>query len=150
MDCGKVHIFWKGHKNLRNLHSRFDWHYIGKIYSGDFATFCGLLRITELQLPVAEHSVDWLKLGWRRLLAIRSSRFVRYIFHKNMAKKMLRPAATVSEMKSMNFSLFSLKCWLKAKKSLTKPRTKFVSDSACCCFFFFSAPKSKSLPVIRK
>ena len=23
----KVHIFWGGHKMLRNLHRRFDWHY---------------------------------------------------------------------------------------------------------------------------
>ena len=27
---------------------RFDWHYIGQIYIGDFAKFCGLLRIYEL------------------------------------------------------------------------------------------------------
>ena len=45
---GKVHIFWEGHKSLRNLHRRFDWHYIGQIYDGDFTKFCGLLRIYEL------------------------------------------------------------------------------------------------------
>ena len=33
---------------MRNLHHRFDWHYIGQIYGGDFANFCGLLRIYEL------------------------------------------------------------------------------------------------------
>ena len=33
---------------LGNLHRRFDWHYIGQIYGGDFANFCGLLRICEL------------------------------------------------------------------------------------------------------
>ena len=27
----KVHIFWEGHKILRNLHHRFDCHYIGQI-----------------------------------------------------------------------------------------------------------------------
>ena len=27
---------------------RFDWHYKGQIYGGDFAKFCGLLRIYEL------------------------------------------------------------------------------------------------------
>ena len=27
---GKVHIFWEGHKILRNLHLTFDWHYIGQ------------------------------------------------------------------------------------------------------------------------
>ena len=26
----KVHIFWEGHKILRNIHLTFDWHYIGK------------------------------------------------------------------------------------------------------------------------
>ena len=46
----KVHIFWEGHKNLRNLHCRFGWHYIGQIYGGDFSKFCGLLRIYELYL----------------------------------------------------------------------------------------------------
>ena len=40
----KVHIFWEGHKILRNLHRRFD-HYF---YRGDFAKICGLLRIYEL------------------------------------------------------------------------------------------------------
>ena len=44
----KVHIFWEGHKMLRNLYRRFDLHYIGQIYGGDFSTFCGLLRICEL------------------------------------------------------------------------------------------------------
>ena len=44
----KVHIFWEGHKSLRNLHCRFDLHYIGQIYGGDFVKFCGLLRIYEL------------------------------------------------------------------------------------------------------
>ena len=33
----KVHIFWEGHKILRNLPRKFDWHYIGQIYGGDFA-----------------------------------------------------------------------------------------------------------------
>ena len=44
----KVHIFWEGHKILPNLHQLFDWHYIGQIIGGDFAKFCGLLRIYEL------------------------------------------------------------------------------------------------------
>ena len=30
---------------MRNLHRRFDWHYIRQIHGGDFAKFCGLLRI---------------------------------------------------------------------------------------------------------
>ena len=44
----KVHIFWEGHKILQNLHSTFDWHYMGQIYGGDVAKFCGLLRMYEL------------------------------------------------------------------------------------------------------
>ena len=27
-ECNKVHIFWEGHKILKNLHLTFDWHYI--------------------------------------------------------------------------------------------------------------------------
>ena len=44
----KVHIFWEGHKILRNLHRRFDRYNIGQVYGGDFAKICGLLRIYEL------------------------------------------------------------------------------------------------------
>ena len=33
---------------MRNVHHRFDHYYIGQIYGGDFAKFCGLLRIYEL------------------------------------------------------------------------------------------------------
>ena len=33
---------------MRNLHQLFDWQYIGQIICGDFAKFCGLLRIYEL------------------------------------------------------------------------------------------------------
>ena len=44
---GKVHIFWEGHKILRNLHRIFHRYYIGQIYGGDFAKIWGLLRIYE-------------------------------------------------------------------------------------------------------
>ena len=30
---------------MRNIHRRFDWYHIGQIYGGDFAKFCGLLKI---------------------------------------------------------------------------------------------------------
>ena len=46
----KVRIFWEGHKILWMLLRRFDWHYIGQIYGGDFAKFCGLLKVSELYL----------------------------------------------------------------------------------------------------
>ena len=39
----KVHIFWEGHKVLRNL-PRFFW----QIYGGDFTKISGLLRVYEL------------------------------------------------------------------------------------------------------
>ena len=41
----KVHIFWEGHKILRNIHLTFDWHNLGQKWNGDFAQFCGLLRM---------------------------------------------------------------------------------------------------------
>ena len=46
----KVHIFWEGHKILRNLHQLFDWKCIRQIIGGYFAKCCGLLRIYELFL----------------------------------------------------------------------------------------------------
>ena len=55
----KVHIFWEGHKILWNLHRRFDWHYIGQIYGGDFAKFCGLLRIYEVYYSLPLFCNDW-------------------------------------------------------------------------------------------
>ena len=44
----KVHIFWEGHQILRNLHQSFVLCIASQIISGDFAKFCGLLRIYEL------------------------------------------------------------------------------------------------------
>ena len=41
----KVHIFWEGHKILRNLHLTFDCVYCSQKKVGDFARFFGLLRI---------------------------------------------------------------------------------------------------------
>ena len=77
----KLHIFWEGHKILRNLHRRYDWHYTGQIYGGDLAKFCGLLRMYELYEIAKEIScqtkewhkglsenrqnlVLWLQLSW--------------------------------------------------------------------------------------
>ena len=48
----KVHIFWEGHKILRNLRRRFFLCSASQIYSGDFSKFCGLLRIYELYLKI--------------------------------------------------------------------------------------------------
>ena len=51
----KVHIFWEGHKILRNLHPRFVLCSASQIYSGDFVKFCGRLRIHELYLHSTHH-----------------------------------------------------------------------------------------------
>ena len=32
----------------KSPHQLFDWHYKGQVIGGDFAKFCGLLRIYEL------------------------------------------------------------------------------------------------------
>ena len=45
--------------NLQNLHCRFDWHYIGQIYGGDFEKFCSLLRIYELYTPLQHALVNY-------------------------------------------------------------------------------------------
>ena len=44
----KVHIFWEGHKILRNLHLTFDNSTYSQKLGEDFAIFCGLLIIYEL------------------------------------------------------------------------------------------------------
>ena len=46
----KAHTFWEGHKILRNLHHRFDWHYLGQIYGWVFTKFWDLLRMNKLYL----------------------------------------------------------------------------------------------------
>ena len=42
----------KATKFLQNLLQLFDWQYIGQIIGGDFAKFCGLLRIYELYVHI--------------------------------------------------------------------------------------------------
>ena len=44
----KVHIFWEGHKILRNLPLTFDHSTYSQELGEDFAKFCGLLWIYEL------------------------------------------------------------------------------------------------------
>ena len=53
---GKVHIFWEGHKILRNLHLTFDCMYCNQKLGEDFANFCGLLRIYELYVSTRKIS----------------------------------------------------------------------------------------------
>ena len=48
-DVGKTILYILSRpQNLQNLRQLFDWQYIGQIIGGDFAKFCGLLRIYEL------------------------------------------------------------------------------------------------------
>ena len=49
-DIFKVHIFWEGHR-------RFVLCINGRIYSGDFSKFCGLLRIYELYVHTARQKL---------------------------------------------------------------------------------------------
>ena len=55
----KVHIFWEGHKILWNLHQLFVLCTASQIIGGDFAKFCGLLRIYELYHP-AKNPKIWI------------------------------------------------------------------------------------------
>ena len=55
----QVYIFWEGHKILRNLNCRFDWHYTGQIYGGGFAKLCDLLRIYELYFVYVWRLMQW-------------------------------------------------------------------------------------------
>ena len=48
----KVHIFWEGHKILRNHHLTFDYSTYSQKFGEDFAKFCGLLRIYKLYIPI--------------------------------------------------------------------------------------------------
>ena len=60
-DLYKVHIFWEGHKILRNLPLTFDCMYCSQKLGEDFAKFCGLLKIYELFLPEATAPKNRLK-----------------------------------------------------------------------------------------
>ena len=74
LSCGyfKVHTFWEGHKMLENIHRRFVLCSASQIYVGDFAKFCGLLRIYELypklsiKLKTAEPNQFWATFEGRR------------------------------------------------------------------------------------
>ena len=48
INTGKVHIFRESLKILQNLHQLFVLCTASQIIGGDFAKFCGLLRIYEL------------------------------------------------------------------------------------------------------
>ena len=66
----KVHIFWEGHKILRNLRRLFDWHYLEQTYRGDFAKFYALLRTYELHLHEDEFHTHWKMLTYLLMLPI--------------------------------------------------------------------------------
>ena len=52
----KVHIFWDGHKILQNLHRRFEWHYIEKIYDGDFAKKMAFSQYMDFKIQHSERN----------------------------------------------------------------------------------------------
>ena len=81
----KVHIFWEGHKILRNLHLKFDYSTHSQILCGDFAKFCGLLRIYEL------YEQEWILMPWYLLL---------FLFSKE-------------NWRSVNLRIVSPKIWTK-------------------------------------
>ena len=58
-DFLKVHIFWEGHKILQNLHLTFVPCSNGQINGGDFAKFCGLLRLYELYYSRYFMNISW-------------------------------------------------------------------------------------------
>ena len=64
---------------MRNLRQLFDWQYIGQIIVGDFAKFCGLLRIYELYLMESAFFVT----------GIMGTKFLRWMV--NVAKSSLSP-----------------------------------------------------------
>ena len=43
----KVHIFWEGHKILRNLHLTLDWHYT-------------VMRFSDLKETSTDMAADWI------------------------------------------------------------------------------------------
>ena len=64
----KVHIFWEGHKILRNLPLTFDCGTYGQKLGEDFAKLYGLLRIYELNnilhIVKGEEHVLYLSMIW--------------------------------------------------------------------------------------
>ena len=77
----EVHIFWKGHKILRNLHQSFFLCTASQIIGGDFTKFCGLLRIYELYIGTKVGF--WTSLIWLYLFAV-------YIVTHNVSHKCWR------------------------------------------------------------
>ena len=74
---GKVHIFWEGHKILRNLLLTFDWYYIGqkevKILQNFVFKYCNPTSVARWGIAVQfswEHytilqkHIKWLKWLW--------------------------------------------------------------------------------------
>ena len=68
----KVHMFWEGHKILRNLHLRFVLCSASQIYSGDFSKFCGLLSIYKSKNNLMDVSIY--------ILQAKKSNFLTYLY----------------------------------------------------------------------
>ena len=106
----KVHIFWEGHKILRNLPLTFDWHYI-KV-RGRFRKFFWPSQNTW---TLRSWSTSW----FRVLILKTSSVFMIYFFFHfpTLAKGL----ASNWQVPAMNFCYFSPRFLVCA--SLKKPNT---------------------------
>ena len=71
----KVHIFWEGDKILWNLHGRFVLFSASQIYGGDFAKFCGLLRIYELYQQNIEKTY-FARLKYKKIPLLKNDNFM--------------------------------------------------------------------------
>ena len=59
-----IYLFWEGHKIMRNRHQLFVLCTASQIIGGDFANFCGLLRIYVWTLTVGQNNF------WNKILII--------------------------------------------------------------------------------
>ena len=83
----KVHIFWEGHKILWNLHLKFDWNYVGQIYSLHinstffFWFFSMLYKVWAYYNFIINHTLKQIKdIGDCKLVIDRCFRLVSKLF----------------------------------------------------------------------
>ena len=68
----KVHIFWEGHQILRNLHCRFDWHFMDKStveISQNFVAFSEYMNFNMGKLQQVIVFIFYILGGLHRCLA---------------------------------------------------------------------------------
>ena len=131
-NCSKVHIFWEGHKILWNLHQLFDWQYIGQIIGGDFAKFCGLLRIYELYLLCAQPQ-------WRKTTSWQYSLCFLFIHNfRNMFVTFFHNFITNFQISGAAFCQQKVSVWWQKtnswRYSLCLSRFRYIHNSASARF----------------